>query len=302
MSPWIALATFLLSGLLYAPAHCAQPAAARPAFEVTSVKLNKGCDSRAGGGRSSPDRWSMRCRPLRWYIETAYGAFDGPRQRWPRPQVLGGPRWVDSEMYDISAKAERASPHWQMSSLMLQTLLEERFHVRVHTEARPASVYVLTVTRDDSRLKHSSCAPTNLSNSPSLPSPAQEGPQRGRAMFEPGRIICGGARFMPDGPNVVADWYGISMSDFAGYGIPARVSRPVIDRTGLTGLFDIHLEYSSDDALTTGTGHDAPTAPAIVPKPSIPRALQEQLGLKLTPDRAPLEVIVIDHVEKPSEN
>ncbi len=308
MTRWILFAALLSTvGILNEPPSYAQSAAKRPEFEVASIKLNKGCDSRAGGGSSSSNSWAMKCRPLRWYIEGAYAAWDGPRQRWPRPEVLGGPRWVDTDMYDISAKAERATPYWQKASVMLQALVEERFNVRVHKEAKVTSVYALTVVRNDPRLKRSaegSCTPIDMDNPQPLPAPGASTPnQRNlRALFESAQKPCGSGSFRNDGPNIIADWYGMSMYNFAGFALPGRVRRPVVDKTGLTGLFDIHMEYSGDDAMNAVAGLDGPAASAVATKPSIFRALEEQLGLKLTSDRAPVEVIVIDHVERPSEN
>ena len=92
------------------------------------------------------------------------------------------------------------------------------------------------------------------------------------------------------------------MSEFGSTGLSGRVGRLVIDKTGLTGLFDIHLEYSRDDAMRMTEGPDPSIASPSGTKPSIFKALQEQLGLKLTPDKAPVEVIIIDHAEPPSEN
>jgi uncharacterized protein (TIGR03435 family) len=94
----------------------------------------------------------------------------------------------------------------------------------------------------------------------------------------------------------------MSMSEFGGKGLSGRVGRPVIDKTGLTGPFDIHLEYSREDAMRMTEGLDPSIASPSGTKPSIFKALQEQLGLKLTPEKAPVEVIVIDHAEPPSEN
>jgi uncharacterized protein (TIGR03435 family) len=309
MTRWILFAALLSTvGIFNEPPSYAQSAAKRPEFEVASIKLNKACDSRAGGGSSSSNSWAMKCRPLRWYIEVAYAQYDGPRLRIPDLDVVGGPRWVDTEMYDISAKAERDTPRWQMASLMLQSLLEERFKLSVHTEAKDTSVYALTVVRNDPRLKRStegSCIPT-VWNSPSptsAPGTADSSLSAMRASIDSPQKPCGNAHFRSDGGNTIADWYGISMNSFAGYGLPSLVQhRPVVDKTGLTGLFDIHLEYSDNDARSAAAGLDGLATSAVATKPSIFRALEEQLGLKLTSDRVPVGIIVIDHAERPSEN
>jgi len=299
---WIALATlFLTAGLVDARLSRAQSTTERPRFEVASIKLNKDCDSRAGSDNPSPDRLTMVCRPLRWYIELAYAGWDGPHQRLAGPEVLGGPKWIDADMYDISAKAAGATPYWLRSSLMLQALLEDRFQVKVRTEGRETSVYALTVIRNDPRLKHSaegSCTPMDWDHPPQPPS---QDPAAMRAFFASSQKTCGSVSGGRNGPNAVLNMYGVSMADFAGWGLPARVGRPVVDRTALTGLFDIHLEYSPDTALPQRPDGARPEAP-VDEKPRIFQALQDQLGLKLTPDKAPIEVIVIDRAERPSEN
>jgi uncharacterized protein (TIGR03435 family) len=114
-----------------------------------------------------------------------------------------------------------------------------------------------------------------------------------------------------DGPNRVATWYGVSMADFANWCIPARVGRPVVDKTGLPGLFDIQLEYSPDTTnpqMPDGFSRYladrglAPPTRAVNEQPGIFEAIEQQLGLKLTAGKAPVDYFVIDHVERPSEN
>ncbi len=105
--------------------------------------------------------------------------------------------------------------------------------------------------------------------------------------FRPGQRPCGTGSFRFEGSDIFADWYGFTMPDFAGVAIPARVGRTVVDKTGLPGLYDIHLEYARELA--------APVPGAAVPepatKPSIVRAIEQQLGLKLTSARAALPVM-----------
>jgi uncharacterized protein (TIGR03435 family) len=206
-------------------------------------------------------------------------------------------------MYDISAKASSPTAYWQMASLMLQTLLEERLKLSVHTEARDTSVYIMTVARQDSRLKRSSCTPVDWDHP--FPEPGagvEPPPQKTIQELMSGEVQCKGGRFRPDGPNIIMDLRGIGMDSFAATTLSGRLGRPVIDKTGLTGLFDIHLEYSQHFAAEGALGRDVPTTPDVPPKPDLMSALQAQLGLKLTSGVAPLDVIIIDHVERPSEN
>lgn len=275
----------------------AQPSAQGVEVEVATVKRNPGCDSRVGMGIYSPDRWGMNCRPLRWYIEKAYASWDGPRRRLPPLEVLGGPRWVDTEMYDILIKTDRAAPYWQKSTSMLQSLLEERFELRVRTESKDAPVYLLTVDKPDPRLKRSpegSCIPVDLDN--------PEGRRvDARSMFEAQTFPCGSGTFKYEGLDVIADWHGVSLAEFASNALSGRVGRLVIDRTGLAGLFDIHLEFSSDALNARAFPKPATDLPS-PSRPTISGALRSQLGLKLTASRVPISAIIIEKAERPTEN
>jgi uncharacterized protein (TIGR03435 family) len=99
-----------------------------------------------------------------------------------------------------------------------------------------------------------------------------------------------------NGVHITDDAYGMSMAEIASRFLANRLDRQVIDKTGLAGVFDAHVEFTRDNAATT------PDNPADTAAPSIFTAVQEQLGLKLSPDKGPVEVLVIDHVEKLSEN
>jgi uncharacterized protein (TIGR03435 family) len=200
-------------------------------------------------------------------------------------EVVGGPRWLDSDRYDISAKAEGGASAPQMAP-MLQALLEDRFQVRVHVGSQDGSVYTLTVLKDNPKLqrtKEGSCAPMNLAN---ISGPAvKPGESRPRQ--------CGSGRREPgDGTTFVTDWYGMTMAGFAGRFLSPLLDRPVIDKTGLTEQYDIHLEFVPD----------TPQPPPDSTGPSIFTALETQLGLKLSATKAAVDVIVVDRAEKPSEN
>jgi uncharacterized protein (TIGR03435 family) len=137
MTRWIALAVLPVMGALFdAPLCHAQAGAKRPEFEVASIKPDNDCDPRQGASGNSPGRLNLVCQTLRQVIELAYADLDGPHWRWPRLEVAGGPHWLDSDHYDIFAKAEGPALYWQMASLMLQSLLEQRFNLKLHTEPR----------------------------------------------------------------------------------------------------------------------------------------------------------------------
>jgi uncharacterized protein (TIGR03435 family) len=175
-----------------------------------------------------------------------------------------------------------------MQGPMLQALLEERFGLRIHRDVRPGSVYELTVARGSSRLKpfvDGSCVPPPAG-------PPQELP--------PGKRYCM-SRIGMLPPTVDAD--GDSLAEFSQL-LSVFLDRPVIDKSGLRGRFDMHLEFSADDT-TPGIGGPRPNGPAPAPDPNRPpifTAIQEQLGLRLQAATGPVESLVIDHLERPSAN
>jgi uncharacterized protein (TIGR03435 family) len=239
-------------------------------FEAASIKPNPNCSGgRGGSGMPAPGRLNVNCLAARDLIQIAYGMFaDGVTQNPHRPQVFDGPGWIDSETFDIVAKAEDNAPVAHMYGPMMQTLLEDRFALKIHKEIRQQPVYTLTVAKNGAKLPataEGSCTPLDLSH----PVPA-------------GAIICGRGSVRMVKGNMVIDSHGSTVAKFAG-SLVEMLNQPVIDRTGLTGLFDIHLEFAPDNA-------------------SIFTAVQDQLGLKLTSEKGPVEVLVIDHIERPSAN
>ena len=161
---------------------------------------------------------------------------------------------------------------------MLQLLLEDRFHLRIHREYRDAPVYELVVAKEGPKLQmfDGSCTPVDETRIPLAP-PA------------PGDCRNNGG---VSGTNITRYWRAISIDDLIASVLDKQsVGRPVINKTGIAGLFDIRLEFTPEqnsDEANAG--------------PSIFTALQEQLGLKLIPARGLQEFLFIQHVEKPSEN
>jgi uncharacterized protein (TIGR03435 family) len=256
----------------------AQTIAPRPAFEAATIKPNPNCGGRGGGGSGmpTPGRLNANCLAARDLIQIAYGMFaDGMTQNPHRPQVFDGPAWIDSETFDIVAKAEDNAPVARMYGPMMQLLLEDRFALKIHKETRQLPVYALTIAKNGAKLPataEGSCTPLDLSH----PAPA-------------GAIICGWGSVRMVKGNMVIDSHGSTVAKFAG-SLVETLNQPVIDRTDLIGLFDIHLEFAADNATPDATGA------------SIFTAVQDQLGLKLTSEREPVEVLVIDHIERPSPN
>ena len=284
-----ALALALVIGLLRAPPLRAQPPAAPPEFEVATVKPNlSGVNlvhlQPSPGGRLLVENFS-----LRRLIQLAYGVEGF--------QVSGGPAWIDFDRYDIEARAEGNPSEKQMTGPMLQGLLKDRFKLRLHTETKQLPVYDLTVTKGGPKLQRSkdgSC--TVFSMSTPLPPMHNSGEKR--------PAFCGFSGFGAEGLKRTLDVLGISMTELAAALSKGELRRTVIDQTGLGGLFDVHMKWAIEAAFPGPASGDfgAPVPSPDAAGPSIFTAIQEQLGLKLESTKGPVEVLVSDHVEKPSAN
>ncbi len=205
-------------------------------------------------------------------------------------QVLGGPGWIDSDRYDIVAKAEGNPPREQLYGPMLRALLEDRFQLKVHRETKEAPVYLLTIAKGGAKLqraKEGGCVSTDINHPLPQPAPGQ-----------PRLRACGSGVTGLDG---TLDLYGATMAGLSTQ-LGIRLDRDVIDKTGIVGMFDIHLEVSRADLLPRAVaGGEAGQADlSDSTGPSIFTALQQQLGLKLESGKGPVEFLVIDRIEKPS--
>ena len=214
----------------------------KPEFEVASIKRNSNCGVGAARGLRGPlpGRFDVECTKLEYIIQTAYGAFGNVPNPNAKPlQILGAPEWILSDDYDIHAKADGNPPISEMYGPMLRALLEARFRLRLHREKREMPVYALTVARGGSRLlatKPGSCIPRDLNRSAS-------------AQPQSPSMLCGYGTGKMAGPNVVIDVHGVGIGSWAEGFLSSKVDRPVIDHTGLSGLFDIHLEFAPDLAV-----------------------------------------------------
>lgn len=295
-----AVAAPVLVGVLNAPADAQSAAASRPKFEVASIKLCKlqAGRMRGGGDDSSPGRLSTGCDLLvddnhLGLIQRAYVRFAGGHTNpFGIIAIQGGPKWIHSAMYRIDAKAAGHPGREIMQGPMLQSLLEDRFKLKIHRQTKEGPVYALTRASESLRLKpfqEGSCIQMPLT----LPAPVPPDGQR----------YCKALISLLE-PAIVAE--GSTLTEFSKL-LNLVLDRPVIDRTGVTGRFDIRLEFVRDE-MTPGLrgpvpAPDAPAAAAYDPsRANIFTAMREQLGLKLTPARGPIEFLVIDHIERPSEN
>jgi uncharacterized protein (TIGR03435 family) len=299
-----ALANAIL--ILYAPRIHGQTKAARPEFDVASLKPNPGCENNRTGGNLSPSpgRLQMGCVNLQNLLQAACGTFgDGATVNTQPLRTEGTPGWAQSEYYSLSAKSDGPVRTEMLAGPMLQTFLEERFRLKTHRETREMPVYSLTVGKSGIKippLAEGSCTPIDLTHPPSPPAAGQPMPK-----------LCGAMMIRAIGGTVAIKVTGVNMTQFC-QRLSGQVDRKVIDKTGVAGKFDFHLEFTPDAALggVPGRGGDAgnpgaagnPAPPADPAGPTIFAALQEQLGLKLTPEKGPVEFLIVDHVEKPTEN
>jgi uncharacterized protein (TIGR03435 family) len=263
------------------------PRVATPSFEVASVKPNRSADPGIRIDLPGGNRFVATNVPLRELIRFAYDVQS--------VRLIGGPDWARSERFDIVATSAQDLPAWTPAGppmpvlLMLRTLLADRFGLVVHQETRELPVYALTVARDDRKfgpeLRASTldCTAPRTGPPPPLAPTAVEQPTCGMRIA-PGQMVMGGA----------------PMEQLAGV-LSQFVQRTVIDRTGLGGTFDLHLSWTPEQFLKGPPPPGAPPLPPVDPNgPSLFAALPEQLGLKLEPQQAPLEVLVIDRVEQPT--
>lgn len=285
----VATSTFFLSALMLAGAltprwiaFAQQPP--RPAFDVASIKPNVSGVRGVTFAPMSGGRLTVENNPVTNLIQNAYGVRGN--------QIVGGPGWMDSDRFDIEARAE-GSPAKDQLMLMLQVLLEDRFKLKVHRETRELPVFILTAAKGGVKLKpwqEGSCVTIDPFNPPAPPPRGEEPPKR-----------CGNKLVFPKGLNT--EWVAtkIDMTGLAGALAGAVLRRPVIDKTGFTGTFDINLEWTTDQ--NPAAGPDGPgQASTDATGPSVFTVLQDQLGLKLASAKGPVEVLVIDHVEKHDAN
>ncbi|HVW07259.1 MAG TPA: TIGR03435 family protein [Bryobacteraceae bacterium] len=252
----------------------------RPAFDVASIKP---CQEPVNdlGPHSSPGRLATDCAELLNLIGNAYTAFaDGHLNHNSDPAPInGGPAWIHSASYEINATAEGNPSVAMMMGPMMQQLLEDRFQLKIHRQTIEGPVYFLTTARGGSKLRpfrEGSCTPYS-----SLPRPA----------LLPGTEYC--ESFIGGGKSPSVTATGVTLDEFSKT-LRVLLDRPVINKTGIGGRFDIHVRFTE---VAPQVNESDPTASS-----SIFDALQDQLGLKLESGRGPIETLVIDHIERPSGN
>ena len=247
-----------------------------PQFEVASVKASAATapgrpaatDVRGGPGSSDPGLARFDNIDLFSLITMAYGI--GRYQ-------LSAPEWLSAARFDINARVPPGATRDQYR-LMLQNLLVERFKLALHHETKDIPIYEMTIAKSGPKVKESPADPDE-------PDPGLQPPMRWSSP-PPAAAHVGGTMQSTKRPM---EWLAAMLSGMLG--------RPAVDATGLQGKYDIRLHWGGI-ALNASVAPDNPDAGAIESEPPLVQAVQEQLGLKLTPKKAPFDVLVIDHIER----
>lgn len=263
---------------LATPQDAATPPSALKAFDVVSVHTNH-----SGTTQTRFDRMATGVTivnlPLRAIIQFAYGVSQPSR-------LAGVPDWVSTERFDIAARGTVNGV--DDFRAMMQALLADRFKLATHTEQRSLPIYNLVLARSDRRLGPS-LKPSSLNCAA-----ASRGGRSGQAPATPEASTSEGCGPRPGGPGEL-NVGGFPMESFASV-LSLMQQRPVVDTTGLTGTYDIHMLFAPEPMP------GRPVDPVTEGRPSLLTALQEQLGLKLEPGKQQQDVLVIDRVSRPDEN
>lgn len=234
-------------------------------FEVATIKPSKPGAQGKGITMQGPRQFATINTTMNDLVSFAYGVQER--------QIVGAPSWFDSDHFDIQAEPEaEGMPNRKQLEAMLKKLLTDRFKLAFHREKKELSVYAIVVGKGGPKMTKSAGDPNGL----------------------PGLFFRGLGSMVATNSN---------MSDLAGLFQSSVLDRPVVDQTELSGRFDFTLRWTPDDTQFASFGPrpkvatEDPNAP-----PDLFAAIQEQLGLRLVATKAPVDVLVIDHVEKPSGN
>lgn len=268
-----------------------------PSFEVAVVKPNHSGDSGTHVNISDPSRFVATNVTAKFLITFAYGMRDF--------QVSGGPAWIASDRFDIVAKVEdsraqeiqKLLPVQRLDEmrLLIRSLVADRFKLSVSHQTKELPIYALVVAKGGSKLKEVP-PPDPSSNAASPPRPSAPG-------AAPAPPRPGGFGMSIDNSSAVLTARAIPISNLVMI-LSQPLNRQLVDRTGLKGTYDITLKWTADAGSGGGELQVAPDSASSTDAAgtSIFTALQEQLGLRLESTKGPVDTIVIDHIEQPSEN
>lgn len=267
-------------GLVNAPRVWAQKTGAPPSFEVASIKVDKSAMP-LGGIHLFGDRFSATGGVM-GFIEHAYGRNGRPLSD---AQVSGVPDWAKSEVFDIDAKIDDSltdgpwkklsfDQQWDQVMLMLQSLLTDRFKLAVTHQTKQLPVYALVLAKNGPKFAEDDSHPEGGIGA----RPADGGRlQQIEGTSSPMNILANVLSFQPE-----------------------LGSRPVLDQTGLKGRYSFILQWAPERLAATASQKE--DSAAGTSGPSLFTALEQELGLKLQSTKAPVDTIVIEHIERPTEN
>ena len=268
------LTIVVLCGLTVAGA---QQSSSSPAFEVASIKPNKSAPYQDSSWGYPPGRFLVRNMHMRWVIAMTYGEPQG----FLVDRVLGGPSWLDDDRYDIEGKAVEPDPSEALLRAMARSLLEKRLALKTHTEQRELPIYALV---DDGtgklrgQLRASDgrdCAPPSQPSSETMPE-------------------CGLAFPKTSAAGLMLSGYGVTMDEITSH-LQSFVNRPLVNRTKIAGRVSFTLTVPHRLEIGVGSAPDPADSSVLMS-----RALQDQMGLRLASARGPVDVLVIDSIERPS--
>jgi uncharacterized protein (TIGR03435 family) len=252
-----------------APLAPSKPMAADadPAFDVATIKPNPSGAASLQQLTIVGRDFTVRNGSLADLIAFAYNV--------QIKQIVGGPDWMDKDRYDIAAVPDiEGAPSLDQLRIMVRKLLADRFKMTIHHDKRELSAFVLTVAKTGQKL-----TPTQATGS--LPNI--------------------GMRPAPNGLRLLLA--NATAENFTTFLQMMVLDRPVVDRTGIAGRYDISVTFTPDDSQFNGhPPRVQPAAEGTEPAPDLFSAIQEQLGMKLSPEKTAVDVIALDHVEKPSPN
>jgi uncharacterized protein (TIGR03435 family) len=295
----MAAAIFAAGTLVHAQSR--SKAQTGPQFEVAAVKPSS---ESGGGGFKTKDGGGGGLRPaldhqrfnytdtLSGLIIRAYSVKGCPPIA-DCTRILGGPDWLKKDRFSIQAKMPDGTPGYTFDQflegqasqlqLMLQALLAERFNLKLHRETKQLPVYAMTVGKRGPKLRDAA--------EPEIIKFPDGSLRKNRSLLWTPALEPNGERSDRNVQMIVRDR---SLQDLADT-LSMFMGRPVLNRTGLQGTFDITMEYEKDPDAANGPG-------AALTGPAMFTAFREQLGIKFEATRGPVEILVIDHAEKPSEN
>jgi uncharacterized protein (TIGR03435 family) len=272
----IALAAAILTiSPVESPVRAAQTAPERPAFEAFEVATIKpaapeGVNAARFIRMQSAHRFQVKNYTVNGLIAAAYDL--NPKA------IAGGPRWAETDRYEVlAATPGEVRPVYDDQMRMLRKLLDDRFNLKFHRGKKEFAIYELTVAKSGPNLKLSTAPPDEPYNVTSTLYPA----------------ASGGI------DHALLPAHNVTIQQFASVLQRAILDRPVVDHTGLVSRYDFELEWTPDDSQFGG---QLPQGPPDSGKPGLFTAMQQQLGLKIEATRGPIDTLIIDHLDRPSEN